>query len=119
VDDASSLEGTRWAVGTAASASAVLSYLVLTQATAVTNITARRLAAERPARPPAKPAGVPSPRTNIGARVEVPALRYKMSQWRNPLVLVSKQPLRRARDLEQSFPLMAFLSARRSPRWLA
>ena len=30
MDDASSLEGTRWAVDTAASASAVLSYLVLT-----------------------------------------------------------------------------------------
>ena len=39
MDDASSLEGTRWAVGTAASASAVLSYFVLTHATAVTNVT--------------------------------------------------------------------------------
>jgi hypothetical protein len=37
-------------VGTAASASAVLSYFVLTDVTAVTNITVRRLAAERPAR---------------------------------------------------------------------
>jgi hypothetical protein len=34
--------GTRWAVGTAASASAVLSYFVLTHVIAVTNITVRR-----------------------------------------------------------------------------
>jgi hypothetical protein len=45
--------------GTAASASAVLSYFVRTRLTAVINITVRRLAAERPARPPAKPAGSP------------------------------------------------------------
>ena len=38
VDDASSPEGTRWAMGTAASASAVLSYFVLTHVTGVTNI---------------------------------------------------------------------------------
>jgi hypothetical protein len=65
VDDASSPEGTRWAVGTAASASAVLSYFVLTHVTGVTNITVRLLAAERPARPPAKRAGSPSQRTKV------------------------------------------------------
>jgi transposase len=42
--------GTRWAVGTAAGASAVLSYFVPTHVTAVTNITVRVLPAERPER---------------------------------------------------------------------
>ena len=73
--------------------------------TASTSITARPRTAGRPARPPAKPAGSPSLRTvttsgpvnvarvgpgghhpAIGARADVPALRYKMSQWHNPLV---------------------------------
>jgi hypothetical protein len=35
----------------------------------------------------------------IGATVEVPALRYKISQWRNPLVPLSKQPSRRAGEV--------------------
>ena len=38
----------------------------------------------------------------IGARVNVPALRYKMSQWRNPLVLPSKQPIRHGRRYKMS-----------------
>jgi len=38
----------------------------------------------------------------IGARVDVPALRYKMSQWRNPLILLSKQPMRRGRRYKMS-----------------
>jgi hypothetical protein len=42
----------RWAVGSAASASVVVSYFVLTRVTAVTNITVRAPLAERPARPP-------------------------------------------------------------------
>jgi hypothetical protein len=29
----------------------------------------------------------------IGARIGVLALRYKISQWRNPLILLSKQPI--------------------------
>src|SRR6516165_8802740 len=33
----------------------------------------------------------------IGARVDVSALRYKMSQWRNPLVLQPKQTSSRGR----------------------
>ena len=32
----------------------------------------------------------------IGAKVDVPTLRYKISQRRNPLVQLSKQPMRRA-----------------------
>ncbi len=72
--------GTRWAVGTAASASAVLSYFVPTHATAVTNITVRRLVAERPARPPAKPAGSPSLRTKATSGGPVNVARVQA--WR-------------------------------------
>jgi hypothetical protein len=42
-----------------------LSYFVLPPVTAVTNFTVRRLAAERPARPLAKPVGSLSPRTKV------------------------------------------------------
>jgi hypothetical protein len=43
------------AVGTAASANAVLSYFGLTHVTGITNFAVRRLATERPASPPATP----------------------------------------------------------------
>ena len=80
-------------------------------------------ACKRPARPPAKPAGSPSLRTKatstapcmspgsglggraipgIGARVEVSAVRYKMSQRRNLLVLLSKRPIWCARRYKRS-----------------
>ena len=38
----------------------------------------------------------------IGARADVPALRYKMSQWRNPLVPQSQRTLSRARRYKSS-----------------
>jgi hypothetical protein len=38
----------------------------------------------------------------IGARADVPALRYKMSQWRNPLVPQSQGTLSRARRYKSS-----------------
>ena len=38
----------------------------------------------------------------IGARVDVTALRYKISQWRTPLVLPSKQPIRHGRRYKMS-----------------
>ena len=38
-------------------------------------------------------------RTVLGG---VPALRYKMSQWRNPLVPQSKRPLRHSRRYKRS-----------------
>jgi hypothetical protein len=38
----------------------------------------------------------------IGARVDVPALRYKMSRRRDPLVLLSKQPMRHGRRYKMS-----------------
>jgi len=39
----------------------------------------------------------------IGARGGVPILRYKMSQWRNPLVLLTKQTLSRACRYKSSY----------------
>ena len=38
----------------------------------------------------------------IGAGLDVSALRYKISQWRNPLILLSEQRLRRARRYKRS-----------------
>jgi hypothetical protein len=38
----------------------------------------------------------------IGARADVPALRYKMSQWRNPLVPQSQRTLLRAHRYKSS-----------------
>jgi hypothetical protein len=39
---------------------------------------------------------------DIGARGGVGALRYKMSQWRNPLIQQSKQPLSQDRRYKMS-----------------
>ena len=39
----------------------------------------------------------------IGARVDVSILRYKMSQWRNPLVLLPEQTMSRARRYKSSY----------------
>src|ERR1700722_8731362 len=107
-DDASSQEGPYGPVATAVNASAVGRYSVPTRATAITSVIARRPPAERPARPPARRAGAPRPRTKatsaargkslgatpggraipgIGAGLDVSALRYKISQRRNPLIL--------------------------------
>jgi len=38
----------------------------------------------------------------MGASVDVPALRYKMSQGRNPLVPQSKQAMRQGRRYKMS-----------------
>jgi hypothetical protein len=129
-------------VGTAASASAVLSYFVLTHVTAGTNITVRRLAAEAASKAASQARWLAKPENQnyfrgpvnvawvqawraphaiaaIGARVDLPALRYKMSQWRNPLVPLSKQPLRRGRRYKMSvtgrWPRSSVLRAATAP----
>ena len=89
-------------------------YFAPTRGTAVTSATARRLAADAPARLRAKPAGSPCRTTATtsatpgtapasvpggrvipvtGARCSDGQLRYKMSKRYNPLILPAKQTI--------------------------
>src|SRR5215470_16196331 len=109
--------GDAWPGVAAASASVVEDYSAPTRVTAVTSATARRPAADGPARLRAKPAGSPGRRTTttsaapctssavrpgelvipaIGARCRAPRLRLKTSLCHKPLILLAKWVFLRA-----------------------